>query len=74
MQIDELVSAGAGPDMTVGEPGAHGATVTGMHGIGISAPKAAAVAAATNGFAMLMHIPKPVMLRKGLLSRMLATG
>ena len=44
-----LPSAGkpAGPTLTVDEPGLHGATVTGRHGIGVSTPRAAAVAAAT---------------------------
>ena len=68
-----LVSAGAGPDITVGEPGTHGAVI-GVHGIGVSTPKAAAVAAATAGFARLMHIENEVMLTNGLLSRMFATG
>jgi len=36
---------------TVGEPGIQGAGVTGTHGIGVNVPKAAAVAAATCGFA-----------------------
>lgn len=69
-----FVRAGAPPDNTVGEPGAHGAAVIGVHGIGTSTPNAAAVAAATDGLAMLIHIPKPVMFTNGLLSRMLATG
>ncbi len=44
-----LPSAGkpAGPTLTVEEPGLHGATVIGRHGIGVSTPRAAAVAAAT---------------------------
>ncbi len=42
---------------SVGEPGAHGAAHAGMHGIGVSAPNAAAVAEATVGFARLLHIP-----------------
>lgn len=74
MHVEVLVNAGAGPDSTVGEPGIHGAAVIGVHGIGTKTPKAAAVAAATAGFAKLMHIPNPVMLTNGLLSRMFATG
>ncbi len=35
--------------MTVGEPGAQGAGITGMQGIGVSTPAAAVVAAATVG-------------------------
>src|SRR5690606_25380498 len=62
------------PTSTVGTPGTHGATVAGMQGAGVSTPSAAAVAAATAGLAMLMHVPKGMMLRKGTLSKMLATG
>ena len=43
--MDELFSAGILPINTVGEPGAHGAAVTGIQGIGVSTPSAAAVAA-----------------------------
>jgi len=43
---------------TVGEPGVHGATTTGTHGIGVSTPNAADVALATAGFARLTHMPK----------------
>jgi len=49
---------GISPSITVGAPGTHGATVAGMHGIGVSTPIAAAVAAATIGFAGDMHIAK----------------
>jgi len=41
----------------VGFPGVHGADKHGMQGIGDKTPKAAAVAAATVGFAMEWHIP-----------------
>src|SRR5215211_4363566 len=74
MHIDESVSAGAVPQMTVGEPGAHGATGTGMHGIGVSTPSAAAVAAATIGLASEVHIPNGRMLTSGRLSMMVASG
>jgi hypothetical protein len=46
-----LFSAGIPPISTVGEPGAQGVVVAGMHGIGVSTPSAAAVAAATVGLA-----------------------
>src|SRR5690242_8976096 len=59
---------------TVGEPGAHGAGITGTHGIGVNAPNAAAVAAATVGFAIDEHMPNGMMLTIGLLSMMLASG
>lgn len=59
---------------TVGEPGTHGADVTGTQGIGVSAPKAAAVAAATVGLAIELHIPNGRILTSGLLSIILAIG
>jgi hypothetical protein len=59
---------------TVGEPGVHGATATGMQGIGVNTPNAAAVAAATAGFARDWHMPKGRTLTIGLLSMILATG
>jgi hypothetical protein len=42
--------------------------------MGVRTPKAAAVAAATIGFAMLVHTPNGVILRNGLLSIILAAG
>ncbi len=59
---------------TVGAPGTHGAMVIGIHGMGVSAPKAAAVAAATIGLAMLLHMPKGGIFIIGLLSIILAAG
>lgn len=59
---------------TVGDPGAHGVEVTGIQGIGVSTPRAAAVAAATVGLARELHIPKGEMLTSGLLSKIFATG
>ena len=51
-----------------------GAAVAGTQGMGVSTPKAAAVAEATTGFARDRHMPKVGMFTKGLLSRMFATG
>lgn len=59
---------------TVGAPGTHGAGMTGTHGIGVKTPKAAAVAAATVGFASDEHMPNGRMFTIGLLSMMLASG
>jgi hypothetical protein len=59
---------------TVGEPGIHGAVVTGIQGIGVSTPIAAAVAAATVGFEGDWHMPKGIIFTKGLLSMILAIG
>ena len=51
--LDELFNAGILAIFTVALPGDQGAGVTGMQGIGVNTPKAAAVAAATIGFARL---------------------
>ncbi len=45
-----------------------------MHGIGVSTPRAAAVAAATMGFEGVMHTPKGVMFIKGTMEKILAAG
>lgn len=74
MHLDELFSAGMFATSTVGEPGTHGAAVTGMQGMGVKAPNAAAVADATIGLAIDEHMPKGVILTIGLLSMMLAMG
>ena len=50
---------------TVGAPTIQGAAVAGTHGIGVSTPSAAAVAAATVGFAGDEHMPKGMMLTSG---------
>ena len=67
-------NAGAEPIRTAGEPGVQGAGVTGKHGIGVRTPRAAAVAAATAGFAGEIHIPKGATFVIGLLSRTVAAG
>jgi hypothetical protein len=59
---------------TVGAPGAQGAGITGTQGIGVNAPKAAAVAAATVGLAIDEHIPNGMMFTIGTLSMMFASG
>ncbi len=69
-----LFSAGKVPIITVGLPGAQGAASAGMQGIGVSTPKAAAVAAATVGFDGQVHIPKGRIFTIGLLSIILARG
>src|SRR3954454_5254722 len=52
----------------------HGPTGIGRHGIGVSTPSAAAVAAITIGLAGLWHIPNGNRFRKGTLSVTTATG
>lgn len=59
---------------TVGHPGAQGAVVIGMQGMGVSTPSAAAVAAATVGLASDIHIPKGMIFFMGTLSMMVAAG
>src|ERR1700751_6461041 len=74
MSVQVLSSVGMLPSRPVGPPGTHGATVAGMQGIGVSTPMAAAVAAATIGFAGDMHMPNGMMLTSGMWSMMLASG
>ena len=69
-----LSSAGMFAIRTVGAPGAHGAGITGTHGIGVNAPSAAAVAAATAGFAIDEHVANGMMFTSGTLSMMFASG
>ena len=52
--------------VTVGEPGVQGAVVTGMQGMGVSTPKAAAVALATVGLVRELQVPKVGILTIGM--------
>ena len=61
MHFESASSPGMLFTFTMGLPGTHGAAVAGMQGIGVSTPSAAAVAAATTGFAGEEHIPKGMM-------------
>ena len=74
MHLLELFSAGFLPIITVGEPGAQGAVVTGMQGWGVKTPLAAVVAAATCGLANELHIPKGMIFFIGMLSMITAAG
>jgi len=74
ISVDVLSSVGISASKTVGAPGTHGATVMGMQGIGVNTPIAAAVAAATIGFAGDMHMANGMMLTIGMKSMMLASG
>ena len=58
MSLLVLFRSGFPHTSTVGAPGTQGAAMTGAQGMGVSAPMAAAVAAATVGLAILEHIPK----------------
>jgi hypothetical protein len=74
MHFEELLRAGLPAIITVGTPGVHGPGVLGMQGIGVKTPKAAAVAAATWGLDIDMHIPNGGMLTMGLLSMIVAAA
>jgi hypothetical protein len=74
MHLQVSFSAGVLPIITVMDPGTHGAVVTGMQGMGVSTPKAAAVALATIGLAMLWHIPNGGMFTMGMWSMIVADG
>jgi hypothetical protein len=67
-------NAGIFPSNTVGEPGIHGADVTGIQGIGVKTPDAADVADATVGLASELHIPNGKMFSIGILSIIFAIG
>ena len=62
------------PMSTVGEPVTHGATVIGTHGIGVSTPIAAVVAAITVGLEGLEHMPNGGTFTIGAKSIMVAAG
>src|SRR5215467_12011483 len=61
------------PIITVADPGVHG-VVTGMQGIGVSTPSAAAVAAATVGLARDMHMANGGIFVIGAKSMIFAAG
>ena len=66
MHMEVLSSAGMLPIKTVGAPGAHGAGMTGTHGMGVRTPPAVAVAVATVGLVMEQHVPKVAILTIGI--------
>ena len=72
--LQVLLSAGMPRNNTVGDPGAHGAGSIGVQGMGVKTPNAAAVAAATAGFASEVHMMNGGMLTNGILSIMFALG
>jgi hypothetical protein len=74
INLDKLSSVGMFPNSTVGAPGTHGAGVFGTQGMGVNTPKAAAVADATSGLAIDMHIPNGMMFSIGTWSMILASG
>ena len=74
INLDELCRLGIPPINTVEAPGIQGAIVMGMQGMGTKTPNAAAVAAATIGFAGQLHMPNGRTLTMGMWSMMLAAG
>ena len=74
LAMQELLRAGMPPIITVGEPGFHGPAGTGMQGIGVRTPSAAAVAAATCGFDNDWHMPNGGMFMFGTMSITLPAG
>lgn len=74
MHLQVLSKAGSFPIRMVGFPGIQGAVVIGIQGMGVNTPNAAAVAAATVGFAKELHIPKGIIFTIGLLSIIVAAG
>jgi hypothetical protein len=74
MHLEVLFRAGMLPSSIVGEPGTQGAAITGTQGMGVSTPRAAAVAAATVGFVKDWHMPNGGMFAIGLLSMIVAAG
>ena len=74
MQVDPATSTGMPPAVVCGASGVQGAGTTGTQGIGVSTPSAAAVAAATVGFASDWHMPNGAIFAPGATSAMVATG
>src|SRR5437868_11100249 len=74
LHVQGAVSAGMLPINVFAAPGFHGPTGTGTHGIGVSTPSAAAVAAATVGFDRDVHIPNGGMFITGTMSLIVAAG
>src|ERR1700733_9392840 len=74
ISCETLSSEGKFTNSKVGAPATQGAGVAGMHGIGVSTPRAAAVAAATVGLEGDVHMPKGMIFVIGIWSMMLASG
>jgi len=72
--VEVWFSAGEPTTCTFAEPGDQGEVVAGTHGIGVSTPEAAAVAAATTGLDGLRHMPNGAMFMMGTKSWMLPAG
>lgn len=73
MHLQSCVRQGFPCAKTILPAGIH-ALVAGMHGCGVNTPSAAAVAAATCGFANDVHIPKGAIFAIGAASVIVAVG
>src|SRR6516164_1042274 len=74
LHMHSLVRAGIPVIVTETAPGAQGVTVAGTHGMGVNTPRAAAVADATSGLLIVLHMPKVGMFSMGTMSMMVAAG
>jgi hypothetical protein len=74
LRVQLLFNAGILSSITVALPGAQGATVIGIHGMGVSTPNAAVVAALTAGFAIEEHMANGGIFTIGILSIIFAAG
>ena len=74
LQLQVLLSDGILAISTSLVPGVQGAGVTGMQGIGVKTPSAAAVAAITAGLEGELHIPNGRIFNNGMWSMMVAAG
>ena len=72
--FESFVRAAAPPIFTFVAPFDHGPVVTGTQGPGTGAPRAAALAATTAGFAAELHRAKGGMFTKGMKSFTVASG
>jgi hypothetical protein len=73
MHLESESKAGIPLIRHIGSPGTQG-VVTGIHGIGVNTPSAAAVAAATSGLLGVMHMPNGGIFAIGAKSMMVAEG
>jgi hypothetical protein len=74
MQVLPTHTTGPEANNTVAFVGIQGAAIAGRQGIGVRTPNAAVVAAATTGFARLIHIPNVAIFSIGTKSATLAAG
>jgi hypothetical protein len=64
--LEEVLHMGIFDMKTAGATGRNGAGIAGIQGMGVSTPKAAAVAAMTAGFMREVHIPKEDIFKNGI--------